>query len=110
MIDEIKTYCRENQLLEPQTPGEIIRCIAGSMVNSYLQTIEEIERISRKEYDTLQVIGGGSRNRLLQELITKQCHQKVRFGPVEASACGNILCQMIAWGEIRNLEEGRAML
>jgi rhamnulokinase len=82
MIDEIKLYCKENQLIEPQTEGEIVSCLCNSMVRSYLETIDEIEHISGRKYDTLQIIGGGSRNRFLQNLLKRKCRQQLSIGPL----------------------------
>jgi rhamnulokinase len=110
MIDEIKLYCKENQLIEPQTEGEIVSCLCNSMVRSYLETIDEIEHISGRKYDTLQIIGGGSRNRFLQNLLKRKCRQQLSIGPLEATACGNLLCQLIACGEIESIEKGRKIL
>jgi len=56
----------------------------------------------------LRVVGGGSRNRLLCQLIADACGLPLVAGPAEATAFGNLLVQAIAAGELNGLAEGRA--
>jgi rhamnulokinase len=58
----------------------------------------------------VRIVGGGSKNRLLNQLCADVCQLPVSAGPVEASALGNICAQMIAMGELANLDEARALI
>lgn len=60
--------------------------------------------------DTLHVVGGGSQNALLNQMTANATGLHVEAGPVEATAAGNILVQMIADREIASLDEGRAIV
>jgi rhamnulokinase len=56
------------------------------------------------------VIGGGSRNWLLNRLIEERSGLPVRVGSPEATALGNALVQGIALGRFPNLDEARNAL
>ena len=110
MIEEIKAYCRETLQPEPQTPGEVAYCVYKNLAHCYRRAINELRLITGKEMDTISIFGGGCQNELLNELIAKECDKKVLAGPVEATAIGNIMCQMIAKKEIKDLREGRKII
>lgn len=110
MIEEIRAYCRETLQEEPQTPGEVAYCVYKNLAHCYRRAINELRLITGKEVNVISVFGGGCQNELLNELIAKECNKKVLAGPVEATAIGNLVCQMIANKEISNLEEGRKII
>lgn len=110
MIEEIKAYCRETLQPEPQTPGEVAYCVYKNLAHCYKRAINELILITGKNVDVISVFGGGCQNELLNELIAEECNKKVLAGPVEATAIGNLICQMIANKEISNLEEGRKII
>ena len=58
----------------------------------------------------IHIIGGGSRNRLLNQFTADATGCEVIAGPVEAAATGNILMQAIALGQLSSLKEGRALV
>jgi rhamnulokinase len=60
--------------------------------------------------EVLHVVGGGSRNKMLNQFIANALGIKVIAGPVEATAIGNILIQAISMGRISTLEKGRTMV
>ncbi|MFC7062204.1 rhamnulokinase [Halobacillus seohaensis] len=110
MIEEVQNYCLENKLPLPQTPGEISRCIFNSLAFSYGQAIDQIEEISGKTFKQINIIGGGSQNELINQLITNTTNKPVYSGPIEATAIGNIASQLIALGKCRNVGEARTMI
>lgn len=107
MVEEIQGYCRETNQKVPESPGEIAKCIFESLANSYQRAVFEIEDIFEKEFKSINVIGGGSQNELLNQLIAESTKKEVFAGPVEATAIGNLLAQLIALGEIPNIKEAR---
>ena len=110
MVDEIVHYFEERQQQPPQSIGEIAYCIYHSLAMSYQETVLEIERITHKTYSTINVIGGGCQNVLLNEMIAEVTGKTVLAGPVEATALGNLLSQMISDGVVKDLKEGRKMI
>lgn len=69
-----------------------------------------MEDITNKKYKTINIIGGGCKNTLLNELIAKVTEKRVVAGPVEATALGNILSQLLADGVVKDLQEGRKII
>ncbi|WP_026675651.1 rhamnulokinase [Alkalihalobacterium bogoriense] len=110
MIEEIQAYCKETNQAVPETPGEIAKCVYASLVNSYVQAIAEIEDIFEKTFSKINIIGGGSQNELLNQLIANATNKEVYAGPIEATAIGNLVAQLMALNEIKSIEEARALI
>ena len=69
-----------------------------------------MEQLTRKPITQIRIIGGGSKNRLLNQFIADATGRTVLAGPVEATALGNLAIQMLATGEAASLAEVRAMI
>lgn len=110
MTDEIAASCRETNQRPPKTPGEFTRSIFESLAQLYRQTLKQLEQLTGSRIEVLHIVGGGSKNRLLNQLTADFCGVPVLAGPVEATALGNILIQAIASGEVRDLTEGRELV
>jgi rhamnulokinase len=115
MVDAIRAFCRRTRQPEPQTPGEVVRCCLESLALRYRWVVEALEEIlasaglsSGRQLDTIRVVGGGSQNRLLNQLTADACGRTVVTGPVEAAALGVIMMQAVATGHLANVAEGRA--
>ena len=110
MPQKIMSYCGQHGQNVPETPGEIIRCIFESLAFHYRYVIEEIEAISEKEYSSINIVGGGCLNTMLNQLTANVTNRCVYAGPDEATALGNLMVQLIAHGEIASVEEGREII
>lgn len=110
MILEIKKYFEERNEPVPKTVGEIAYCVYHSLAICYKEAIEELERITNTKYTTINIIGGGCQNRLLNEMIAEVADKKVVAGPIEATALGNILAQLIQKNIVKDLKEGRELI
>ena len=110
MIDAIKEYCKKTNQKVPETVGEIVLSIYVSLAKCYAEAVKGIEKITGKKYDAIHIVGGGCQNGLLNELTAKYSKRKVVAGPVEATATGNIVCQMIASGEIENVKTAKELI
>lgn len=82
------------------TVGETASCVYRSLAKSYGAAVEELSAMTGDRYSSLNLIGGGCQNRLLNKLTAEETGLKVVAGPVEATAIGNLLVQMAAAGEI----------
>ena len=87
-----------------------MRVIYDSLAKSYADAIAELERNTGKTYDTINIIGGGCRDTLLNELTAQATGKRIIAGPVEATAIGNLIMQMIGTGAIGNLSEARKIV
>ena len=69
--------------------------------------MQEIETITQKTFSKLYIVGGGCQDSYLNQL-TKQATQKEVFaGPIEGTAIGNLMVQMLRNKEFSSLEEAR---
>jgi rhamnulokinase len=110
MEERIKDYCRETGQPIPQTPGEVTRCILESLALRYRQAVEQLEEMTGMYYNRLHMVGGGIQNRLLCQFTAHALGRNVWAGPVEASAIGNMLVQLISRGHCKNLLEARKLV
>jgi len=108
--ERIRDYCSRTGQYVPQSDGEIMRCIYESLALKYRSAISELEACTGKKYSTLYMIGGGTKDRFLSRLTASACKIKVSGGPVEATALGNIAIQLIASGDIADIDEARKII
>ncbi|GLF90757.1 rhamnulokinase [Bacillus safensis] len=110
MIQEIQSYCQETNQPIPAHSGEVAKCVFDSLVCSYQQAIHQIEEIFETTFNKINVIGGGCQNEMLNQLIADATKKEVYAGPVEATAIGNIVSQLMAVGEIEDIKEARTII
>jgi rhamnulokinase len=110
MPDRIKNFCHDTGQTVPQSRGEILRCAFESLALEYRRVAKSIENLLDRKLPTIHIIGGGSRNRLLNQFTADATNCDVLAGPVEATAIGNLLVQAHAMGYISSLAEGRTMV
>jgi len=110
MADKIRSFCAETNQPIPQSEGEIVRCILESLALRYRQALEQAEKLTRRVYGGLHMVGGGIQNELLCRFTANAIGKPVWAGPVEASAIGNMLMQLVALGECKDLKEARELV
>ena len=106
----IAAYCRQTGQVEPSGQAACARAILESLALKYRVVLESLEELTGRHYTHLRIVGGGSRNRLLNQLTADATGRTVLAGPVEATALGNIAMQMLATGTVRSLAEARAIV
>lgn len=110
MVAEIRAACREQHQRVPETSAELARCIFDSLAMLYRQASLELARLRGISPDKLHIVGGGSKNRFLNQLSADVCQLPIVAGPEEASALGNIGCQLMALQEVGNLTDFRHLV
>lgn len=110
MPEAIRSFCGETQQPVPETPGELVRCALESLALKYRITLSQIEDLTGSKVERLHIVGGGSQNRLLNQLASDSLGIPVIAGPVEATAIGNVMVQAMARGTISGLQEGRKLV
>lgn len=108
MIEELQSYCQETGQKVPTTPDELARCVYDNLALCYAVELENLEAITGKHINKLHIVGGGSNNKLLNQLTADVCNIQVEAGPGEATAIGNLMVQMIATNGYGTLAEARA--
>lgn len=108
--ERVRVYCAKTGQFVPQTVGEIMRCIYESLALKYRFAIEQLETITQKKFAKLHILGGGTKDRLLCQMTANSCDVAVTAGPVEATALGNIIMQLVALGALADINAGRKLM
>jgi rhamnulokinase len=72
--------------------------------------LESLEEVTGTRFEEIRIVGGGSRNGLLNGFTASATGRPVVAGPVEATALGNVAMQMVATGAVSSLQEARAVI
>ncbi|MSU37030.1 MAG: rhamnulokinase [Pedosphaera sp.] len=110
MTGRIADFCRESHQPSPRTPAEFVRCCLESLALTYSIHLRILEELLGTQFRRLHVVGGGSRNALLNQMTADACGVSVMAGPVEATAAGNVLVQAMALGRVGSLAEAREIV
>lgn len=106
----IREYCRQTGQEIPEDVGAVGRVVLQSLAERYCQVLELLEKLSGRSIEVIHIVGGGSRNTLLNQLVADRTGRRVVAGPTEATAAGNALTQAIGSGDIQSLEEIRSVV
>ncbi len=106
----IRDYCQAHGEPVPRTHGAIVRCVLASMALRYRAVLEDLGRIAGQAIEVVHIVGGGSQNSLLNQLAADITGIPVAAGPVEATVLGNAVVQLIALGELRDIQEARQII
>lgn len=106
----ILDYCRQQNFRLPQSKAELVKCVLQSLAAKYRQAVDCLNGFLPAPIFRLNIIGGGSQNRLLNQLTADALGIPVQAGPVEATAIGNILTQAMAKGELSGMDELRRIV
>src|SRR5579872_4492645 len=106
----IDHFCKKTHQPAPTTPGAYVRCVLESLALKYRLVLRSLEQLCGKRIQQIRVIGGGSKNRLLNQFTADATGRSVLAGPAEATALGNVAIQILASGEASSLQEVRALV
>lgn len=110
MCEAVREVCRTSGQPMPEQVGDLMRCVYRSLARCYAQSIRQLEQLTGKIYRTIHVVGGGCKDGYLNQLTADASGLPVLAGPVEGTALGNLLVQMIAAGEYPSLAEARTAI
>jgi len=110
MLNKISQYAQKTQQPEPETPGQFARCCLESLALAYRKTLSLLEEVLQRRFEVLHVIGGGGKNRLLNQMTADVTGRVVKVGPYEATALGNTLTQAITAGDLGSLAAMRSVV
>ncbi len=92
------------------TIGETAFVIYDNLARYYDVALKALENVTGETYDTLNIIGGGSKNGFLNELTAKYTGKKIITGPAEGTAIGNLMMQMVGCGDVADVKAGRRII
>lgn len=103
----VQQYCRETEQPVPRGVGEFARALFEGLALSYRMVLESLETLTSRSLSTIRIVGGGSQNTLLSQMVADACNRVVVAGPAEATVLGNVMMQAKATGHIGDLRQGR---
>jgi rhamnulokinase len=110
MPAKIAAFCKETGQPAPSTPAATVRCVLQSLALLYRRMIQQIELLTGRKIECLNIVGGGSRNALLNQFTANALQIPVFAGPSECTALGNVLVQAIALGHLPSLAAAREVV
>ncbi|MBY0586835.1 rhamnulokinase [bacterium] len=110
MPTAVRDFCRQTGQNPPDEIGSLVRTCLEGLAFRYRWVKEQLEAHRGKPIRRIHIVGGGSQNRLLNQLAADACHCEIVAGPVEATALGNVVVQAMASGDIASLAEGRQVI
>ena len=110
MVKTIQNFCTKTKQPLPETEGQFIRCVLESLALKYKTVLSGLEELTRTRVDMIHIVGGGSRNMLLNQFTANACARPVLAGPVEATVLGNLLVQVRSRGELSSLADIRKVV
>jgi rhamnulokinase len=110
MPEKIAEYCRRTGQPAPEPPGPMCRTILESLALRYRQVLESLESLLGRRIERIHIVGGGSRNRVLNQFVADATGRPVIAGPAEATAAGNVAVQAIGAGLLKDLREARDLI
>lgn len=90
MIDAI------GKLIGSDDLGLILNSAYHSLAKSYSEAVTEIEAVTGKRFNAIHIVGGGCQDKYLNALTRDYTGKSVTAGPIEATATGNIISQIIS--------------
>ncbi|MGN1192215.1 MAG: rhamnulokinase [Dorea sp.] len=110
MIREIKTACEESGQPVPESTGELMQCVYLSLSKCYADAIGKLSELTGKTYTSINIVGGGCQDNYLNEMTSKATGLPVYAGPIEGTALGNLMVQMLYCREFTDLADARAAI
>jgi rhamnulokinase len=110
MPSAIASWCRDTNQPEPESEGQFIRSCLESLAIKYGRVLRGLQKLTGVPIEVLHIVGGGTKNELLNQFTANACGCPVVTGPVEATALGNVLIQARSSGEINTLDEIRSVV
>ena len=103
----VREFCKKTGQKIPDSIGAIARVIYESMALKVKHNLMDLEKITGKRIDAMHMVGGGTKDVLLCQWMADATGLPVYAGPTETTSVGNLLMQLLAAGEIKDLDEGR---
>ncbi|MBK8933610.1 MAG: rhamnulokinase [Chloroflexi bacterium] len=110
MPERIQLFCRQTGQPVPQNKGEIVRVILESLAMAYRDSLEQLTAVTPHPVRVVHIVGGGTQNKLLNQMTANATGLPVIAGPIEATVIGNASVQLIALGEIADINQARAIV
>ena len=106
----VRAYCARTGQPAPEDEAAVVRCMLDSLALGYRRSVEDLATVTGRPVTAVHIVGGGSRNQLLNQAVADVTGLPVIAGPVAATALGNICVQLIALGDVNDLSQAREVV
>ena len=103
-------FAKRTGQVVPKTDGAVLRTIVESLALKFRHVLTMCEAIGGKHIETIHIVGGGVKNKLLLQATADATGRRVVGGPIEGTGIGNVLMQMIGAGDVSGVEEAREIV
>ena len=110
MIKAIQEECERTHQLVPYQVGELMQCVYTSLALCYKDAVNHLQQLTGKTFTSINIVGGGCQDMYLNEKTAKAVQLPVYAGPVEGTAIGNLIVQMIAHNVFKDLQEAQDVI
>ena len=110
MPEAICRFCRKTAQAVPADEGAVLRCALESIAMKFRQVFTWCEELAGGRLETIHIVGGGTQNRQLCQAAADACGRRVVAGPIEATAIGNLMMQLVATGDVASIAEAREVI
>ena len=110
MPEKVVEFCKKTGQSAPADKGSIIRIVMESLALKYRSSVEGLEEIVGNRVPALHIVGGGCKNTVLSQYTADVLNRPVTAGPIEATAIGNVMSQLIALKEIEDVKQAREVV
>jgi rhamnulokinase len=110
VTDTIAQFCRKTQQPVPDDPYAFTRAVLESLALKYRLVLEQLEQLTGRMFREIHIVGGGAKNRVLNQFTAEATGRRVVAGPIEATALGNLGMQMLAVGAVSSIAEARRII
>ena len=110
MPEKIAAYIKNSGQGDVTDRGALLRAVYDSLASEFAVTLDDIERITGRNFSTLYMFGGGTKDSLLCRLTADYTGRKVVAGPTEATALGNAVSALIGIGKLDSITQARSII
>lgn len=110
MIQAIRDECAETNQPVPESIAQLMQCVYTSLSDCYADAIRSLQKLTGKTYTSINIVGGGCQDTYLNQRTAQATGLPVHAGPIEGTAIGNLIVQMITFGQLKSLSSARDMI
>jgi rhamnulokinase len=110
MTATLREYARRTEQPQPEVQADYVQTVLESLALKYRYTVDALRALTGTRYTEIRVVGGGAKNRMLNQYTADATGLRVIAGPFEATALGNVAMQMVARGAAGSVAEARAII
>lgn len=110
MPEKIALFCKNSGQQVPVNKGTILRIATESIALKHRIRFDQLQELIGKQMTQIYMGGGGIQNNQLTQAIADACGVPLIAGPIEATACGNVITQLIGLGTLPDIAAGREII